>query len=321
MRLKLTLVFSLLFFLIHSLTAQDNLTSSVESGGEVLIDFSTLIEEISPETEIDFSDLSSLYGLPDEEKEKMKIDLSWRNWQLFIPPSILPFFNKNPSYIAPAQVKDSSPLFDGESILGMRLFFPVGKEETYTLYPPFPIPFEEGEKGSQFLNKGVIKNVGVIKEIQIDIYSENAGVKVSLNLENSKGKTLSIPFGNLNFWGWRRLIWLNPSYSKNLNYLKSKLQDTYGEDYRFKSLSFTHPSSSTKSDALLFIRSIKVIYDKGAEDISLEVGNNIILEEDQDSLEEFNIPYYKRYIIENYLDKKKSSVLKNNDSFVNKENS
>lgn len=322
MRLKLILVFSLLFLSVHSFVlAQVDISSQDELLGEILIDFSKLTEERDLETEIDFSDLSSLYGLPDEEKEKMKVDLSLKNWQLFIPPSVLPFFNQSPSYIAPAQVKDSSSLFQGESILGMRLFFPLGKEETYTLYPPFPIPFREGEEVNQFLNNGIIENVGSIKEIQIEVYSEYSDVKIFLNLENRKGQTLSVPFGNLDFWGWRRLIWSNPSYFKNYNILKSDSQNAYEEDYRLKSLSFVHSSSSRRTDALIFIKSIKVLYDKGEENISLGKENNIIYGEDQGYLNKSDIPYYKRYIIENYMNKKKSSVLKNNDSFFSKENS
>ncbi|KAL0265458.1 UNVERIFIED_CONTAM: hypothetical protein PYX00_010817 [Menopon gallinae] len=86
--------------------------------GDLLLDFSKLTGETVGQTEVDFSDMADYYGLSAEDKPLMKTDLSIENWRIFIPPASRELAYKFPSYLAPAVVKESSPVFaENEELL------------------------------------------------------------------------------------------------------------------------------------------------------------------------------------------------------------
>jgi hypothetical protein len=290
-----------------------------ESGGEVLIDFSILAESPDSATEIDFSDMAPYYGFSQAEEPFMRIDLSIQNWEIFIPPASRYLAFQYPSYLAPAAVKSNSIIFAGEKVLGVRLFFPVGRQESFSVVPPFPIPFYSGENGNQFLNKGVIKNVGAIKEIQLETYGQYYKVDISIILEDMRGRTTEIPLGDLNFFGWRRMVWQNPDYNRLSSaniYDPKKENPIFPPAYRLKAIVFRHGMYDRVTDVLAYIKSIKVIYDEAWDEEAIQVDNEAFWRGYYNALDRSGFPAYKKYILERFLVKHRANILKSKESFI-----
>lgn len=320
--------FILSFLVVVPLLAQQRSTADTrakvarlqeESEGEDLIDFSLLAVDQDSSLEIDFSDMASYYGFSEQDKSLMKIDLTLKNWEIVVPSSSKEIFFQYPSFLAPADIKANSIIFAGQKVLGVRLFFPPKRTTSYSVLPPFPIPFYSGSEGNQFLNKGVVKNVGAIKEIQLETYGQYQQVAVSLVLEDMYGKTMEIPFGDLNFSGWRRIVWQNPNYKKSsLDNIVNPKRDNpiMPPSYRFKELVFKHSEYDRVADIVAFVKSIKIIYDKSVNSEMDEIDTQEFWRNYYGDFESNGFPDYKKYILERFLVKRRQGQLQNKKSFI-----
>ncbi len=126
--------------------------------------------------------------------------------------------------VSAAQVKADATKFAGQTVMGVRIHFPTFGINSYAVVkPPFTIPAyatlssdQKAKVGAQFDNIGILKNVGVLKSIQVNVLGRNFNNSLSLLLENENGEEQEIFMGFLNFDGWKALTWVNPNYQSEV---------------------------------------------------------------------------------------------------------
>jgi len=257
-----------------------------------LIDFSKLIGEgdtgLHAPTVIDYSrQAGSAYSA--EDKTKMKISLAIPSWEVLLASSAQTTENTSQSYISAAPVKADAAKFAGETVLGVRIHFPTFGINSYAVIrPPFTIPAyatlgdgkdQNAKVGAQFDGFGVVKNVGVIKSIQVNILGRNYSNSLSLILENESGEEQEILMGYLNFDGWKSLQWNNPNYQTEVRNRDVKVLPLYPRSAPFiklKGIKIHRDAAQDGGDIVSYIHDIKIIYDQAVLDRNSDVDDEAV---------------------------------------------
>ncbi|BCR22078.1 flagellar filament outer layer protein FlaA [Borrelia sp. HM] len=270
------LIFILFFFLLFSSIFAQNIPISASSGnnsqksepGELVFDFAELAKDPNP-TKLDLTDYvdrvySGNAGIL--KSEDMVLDLRLSNWVVLLTPSArMQAYVKN-SIVAPAIVKNESVRYPGDTILGIRVFFPRNSQSSAMILPPFKIPFYSGEDGNQFIGKGLIDNVKTVKEIKVTVYSLGYEVYLDALFEDMSGVEYVYPLGTLKFKGWSDLVWSNPNYLPGMHYriLQENIPNypLPSSRMRFKAFRVLKSHSSREQNCIFYVKDVRVIYDK-----------------------------------------------------------
>lgn len=255
-----------------------------------LIDFSKLIGEgesgLHAATAIDYSrQAGSAYSA--EDKALMKISLAIPSWEVELASSSQSVVNQSNSFVRASLVKQDAAKYAGETVLGVRVHFPTYGVNSYAIIkPPFSIPAYatlEGDQnakvGAQFDGFGVLKNVGVIKSIQINVLGRNYSNSLSLLLENESGQEQEIFMGYLNFDGWKALQWQNPNYQTEVRNRDIKVLPLYPRSAPFiklKGIVIHRDAAQDGGDIVSYIKDIKVIYDQAVLDSNSDIDDEAI---------------------------------------------
>jgi len=257
---------------------------------EVLIDFNNLSG-----TEIDFSEFADAMTITPEEKAAMKLDLGIKNWTVKINPSSLNFLSRTKAMAVPVK---NSIRFPNETLLGVRIYFPAHDFNAYAeIRPPFDIPsfYEDPAKptgmGEMFLNKGVVRNVAVIKKISIQVLGNNYNYNITVRLKKDNDEIQDVFLGYLNFLGWKTLTWVNSDAEeqsrKKIN--KKDITPYYPSEYPFvklDSIIIQRQGTEVSGNFVTMIKDIVVTYDEymyestRTETFSMQEGNFNIYKED-----------------------------------------
>ncbi len=250
-----------------------------------LIDFSKLTGDattgLHAATVVDYSrQAGSSYSA--EDKATMKISLALKSWEVELSSSSRSVDNQTQSFVQAAPVKADAAKYAGETVLGVRIHFPSYGVNSYGIIkPPFTIPAYqtlEGDQnakvGAQFDGFGVLKNVGVLKSIQINVLGRNYSNSLSLLLENELGQEQELFMGYLNFDGWKNLTWVNSNYQSEVRNRDIKVTPLYPRSAPFiklKGILIHRDASEDGGDIVTYIKDINVIYDKAVLDVNSEV--------------------------------------------------
>lgn len=202
----------------------------------LLLDFSSLAADFPSDepkengaTMVDFSGVAGS-GYTDEEKAVMKTSLAIQNWEIVLSSSSRTVLNQSQSIVRSAKVREGSANFPGDTVMGVRVHFPSEMYNGWALVsPPFEIPAymdkatvgsdgemvvdaEEVGRGTMFDNTGVVKNVGVLKSLSMNVHGLNFPHSVSVILKDENNEEQEIHMGNMRFDGWRKMMWENPNY-------------------------------------------------------------------------------------------------------------
>ncbi|MDR2782774.1 MAG: flagellar filament outer layer protein FlaA [Treponema sp.] len=251
---------------------------------DVLIDFTKLVAETSAEdnngvtalneaTTIDTSNYSAS-NYTDEQKALMKTSLAIENWLVKISSSSATIQNQSVS-----KSKEAASNAYG-TVLGVRARFPNANWNTVvTIKPPFEIPaYEPPTEGSEAASKfeggfGVIKNVGTIKSVAVNVYGLNYSYALYLILIDGNGKEIPINLGSLNFQGWGELRWDNPRYAQDVRDRQLASTPVYPQEaslLKFGEFRVIKTGDQPGGDFITYFKDVKVIYDQA------------VLEEDRD---------------------------------------
>jgi hypothetical protein len=148
-----------------------------------LIDFAQLVpdqDNLHAATIVDFSKQAGT-SYTAEEKAAMKVSLAIDSWEVELASSAQTVGNTTNSMVRSSDVKGDASKFAGAKVMGVRVHFPEYAVNSYAMIkPPFDIPAfatqdgnTEAKPGSQFNGFGVLKNVGVIKAIQLNALGRN----------------------------------------------------------------------------------------------------------------------------------------------------
>jgi hypothetical protein len=271
---------------------------SVFAERNVLIDFALLVPDPdlgngqeNRKTLMDYSGTTQGSRFTDEQRAQLRTSLAMKNWLVSLASSSQSVTNNRLSYVTQAE---SKTFFGGEDnptpVMGVRVHYPVEPYNSWALVrPPFTIPayefstveddgtitppdsqtqsfadlsrFEEGY--------GVLKNVGTIKQLSIQVYGLNYPHSLSVVYEDDRGEQKTIPMGYLNFDGWRRLTWDNPAYIQEVRARTMRLYPLYpvNSNYiKFVGLLLKRDAASEGGDFIAYFKDIEVIYDKAVQD-------------------------------------------------------
>jgi len=247
-------IFVSLVFGTATIFAQEEITTG---GPQVLIDFSNL-----ENTDVDFSKFP---GAMAEGITELKVDLNIGNWGVKLAPSSASAENRVLSYCKPVE---SAKM--GGDVLGMRVHFPTAPFNSWAkLVPPFEIPFyedvegEEG-KGTKFVNKGVLRNVGTIKAISVRVTGRNYPHGLSITLKDEQDVERDMFLGYLDFDGWRTMTWENPNYIsdvKQRELYKNPLYPQYMPSIKLGCFTVYRQGNQIGGDFVLYVKDIQILYD------------------------------------------------------------
>ncbi|ACH94894.1 flagellar filament outer layer protein [Borrelia recurrentis A1] len=280
----------ILFFIIFLIPVFGQETSRKSSGdgssdgepGELVLDFAELAKDPSS-TELDLTDyIDRVYSGASSimKPEDMVLNLGINNWSVLLTPSArMQAYVKN-SIVVPAVVKSDSRRYAGETILGIRVLFPSYIQSSAMVLPPFKIPFYAGENGNQFVGRGLIDNVRIMKEVKVTVYSLGHDVDLEVLFEDMSGMEYVYPLGSLKFKGWADLVWSNPTYLPGIS---SRTADNSVPNYplpsskmRFKAFRVSKFHSSREQNLIFYIKDLRVIYDKLSISLDFDVDNESI---------------------------------------------
>ncbi|MDC7126691.1 MAG: flagellar filament outer layer protein FlaA [Spirochaetales bacterium] len=260
----------------------------VFSEESVLIDFAQLTADRddgeNEATYIDFSDKAGA-GFTDEEKEHMKTSLSVANWEVKLASSARTVTNKRYSYVLPAPVSDGATKYAGETVLGARIHFP---EESYNSWaivqPPFDIPAyeridEQDLQGTKFNGYGVVKNVGVVKSVTINVLGKNFPNGFGIILEDENRKQRNIFMDYLDFDGWKTITWNNPNYISDVRDRDLKKNPLYPKSSPFVKLAgfiFYKDAAQDGGDFITYIKDVTVTYDKAVLELQTDIDDEAL---------------------------------------------
>ncbi len=279
---------------------------------ETLIDFSTLEADYpqdnpteDSETVLDFSTVAGT-RFTEEDKAAMRTSLAIQNWEVNLASSSSSIENISNSMVKPAPVKEDASRFAGDTVLGVRVHFPTEPFNSWAIVqPPFEIPAymdvqelqedgtlttpqEEQGRGAKFNNFGVIKNVGVVKKVDVNVYGLNFPYGLSIILQDSNNQEEEIYFGDLQFDGWNTLTWENPNYITDVRKRALRQYPIYPKSSPMRKLigiRVYRDSMQEGGDFIAYVKDINITFDQailpGEADIDHENLWQILTEREQ----------------------------------------
>jgi hypothetical protein len=253
--------------------------SFVSAERSVLIDFTELTRDTAlvanaEDTEngptiVDFSALAGT-GFSDTDRALMRTSLALNNWEVELSSSSRTVENQSLSLAREAITKADARQYLGEAmanrtLLGVRVHFPDAPFNSFArVRPPFEIPAFSGADGNQFVNIGVVKNVGVLKSVEVTVYGSNFPNGLALVLKNERNEEQQIFLGYLTFDGWRTLQWDNPNYItevRNRDLRRLPLYPRSQPFVKFDSLIVYRDREQEGGDIVTYFKDIVITYD------------------------------------------------------------
>jgi len=275
----------------------------------VLIDFSLLKADIrvrlsenddsdqpnqNRRTMMDFSHVAG-GSFTSQQRSVMKTSLAIEQWEVLLASSSRTVESIGLSYTREAPSKQY------ETVMGVRVRFPIESFNSWALVkPPFEIPafepaanigddgsiepaegndgitsrsrFEAAEDGEPAY--GVVKNVGVIKSIAVNVYGLNFPHGLSTVVIDSSGNSRNIFMGYLNFDGWGELIWNNPAYVQEVRNRDIRLYPLYPTStpfIKFGGFLIQRDAARQGGDFITYFKDVKVIFDKAVLDTERDI--------------------------------------------------
>ena len=275
----------------------------------VLIDFSILTADINVkvgendpndkpnqnrQTMMDFSHAAGGSFTP-QQKAFMMSSLAIENWEVILASSSRTVTNQTLSFAKEAASREH------KTVMGVRVHFPIEPFNSWALVrPPFDIPAYEmttvGEDGtitpmeadvtsvkSRFEAQesgapayGVIKNVGVIREIAVRAYGLNFPHGLSVILVDGMGIEKTIFMGFLQYDGWGELKWRNPAYMQEVRNRDVRIVPLYPFNtpfIKFGGFLIQRDAAKMGGDFVTYFKDVSVIYDLAVLDTERDIND------------------------------------------------
>jgi hypothetical protein len=225
-----------------------------------------------------------------QQKAVMRTSLAIENWEVTLASSSRTVENVGLSYTREAPSKQFG------TVMGVRIRFPIEPFNSWAMIkPPFEIPAFEpqatvgddgsiqpagdgitgpsrfeapaGENGRVDRTKpayGIVKNVGVIKSVAVNVYGLNFPHGLSTILIDSQGNQKTIFMGYVQFDGWGELIWNNPAYVQEVRNRDIRLYPLYPTStpfVKFGGFLIQRDAAKVGGDFVTYFKDVKLIYD------------------------------------------------------------
>ena len=234
----------------------------------------------------------------EEQKRIMKTSLAIRNWTVRLNSSARTVTREVLTYADEAQSKQFG------TVLGVRINFPVEPWNSNAfIRPPFEIPayepvgtiddegniteaggnvmalsrFEgpdESGSGKPDYAYGVVKNVGTIKSIAVNVYGLQFPHGLSVIIIDNEGNEKIFHVDYLNFDGWAELVWNNPAYVQEVRNRELRLIPLYPTAtpfIKFGGFLIKRDGDRAGGDFVTYFKDVKIIYDKAVLDTDRDI--------------------------------------------------
>jgi len=235
-----------------------------------LIDFSLLTADTTvgdrPEHEatlVDFGDVAGASVDP-QLRDEMQTSLYIENWDVTLNSSAQTPLSLAHSWAQPATVRQEAERNAGDTVLGARIVFPTEPYNAWALIqPPFEIPaYGETDFSGGF---GVVRNVGVIKQIGLEVFGLNYPHAISVILQDENNEQQEVFMGYLNFDGFRQLVWDNPNYIDDVRDRELRQYPLYPNLEPMRKLigfRIYRDGANVGGDFVTYIHSVTMVYDE-----------------------------------------------------------
>jgi len=273
----------------------------------ILIDFSKLTADIR--VRIDESDQSNTpnqnrrtvmdYGqvaggtFTPAQRALMKTSLAIENWDVVFNASSQTIQNMENSFTREA------PSRQWGTVMGVRIHYPLGPHFSKAIIrPPFEIPAYEpmadiSDDGiilgatsdgiigpSRFEEEfGVVKNVGTIRSVAVNVYGLNFPHGLNTILLDSDGNEKTVFMGYLNFDGWAELTWNNPQYIFEVRNRDLRLFPLYPHTMpfvKFGGFRVDRDADHIGGDFITYFKDVKIIYDRAVLDADRDINDEAV---------------------------------------------
>ena len=293
-------------FLVLLILAVFTAGALVTAEDAVLIDFSTLAADQGStglngqngKTLVDYSEIAGT-SFSKDEKALMKTSLAIGQWEVKLASSSKTIDNQAFSYTKEAKItKDVNEDIKADAtVMGIRVHFPTVAVNSYAIVqPPFEIPAyadvqtlqedgtlvtsqEEKGNGAKFDNIGVVKNVGVLKSVSVNVRGLNFPHGLSLVLKDADNVEHQIFMDYLDFDGWKTLKWENPNYItevRNRELHKFALYPKSTPLVKLVGIVINKDASMEGGDFITYVKDIKVSFDKAVLSLDREIEDEAI---------------------------------------------
>ena len=221
-----------------------------------------------------------------DQKASMKTSFAIQNWEVVLSSS-----SRTPTNMVLSFTKEATSKQYGK-VLGVRVHFPIEAfNASAVIKPPFEVPgyepiseennttdvsdvktkFEEGY--------GLLKNVGTIKSVAVNVYGLNFPYGLWTNILFDDGTQKSLYMGHLNFDGWGELRWDNPAYIQEVRNRDLRLYPLYPDSMpfiKFNGFEVKRNSDQIGGDFITYFKDVKVIYDKAVLDTDRDIDDEAL---------------------------------------------
>ena len=270
---------------------------------EVLIDFNQLTPDFPADNPVHNSrtilDYSSAAGssFTDEERAQMRISLAIDDWEVDLSPSSRTVDTISGTLVRPAIVSENAQQFAGETVLGVRVSFPTEPFNGWALVrPPFEIPAyqdldeiaadgtltvpqAEETVGRKFDNFGVVKNVGVLRSVSVNVFNNNFPYRLSIILQDENNEQQEIVLGDLANDGWRELTWNNPNYIQSVRNRELRAFPLYPNLAPLRKLigfRIYRDASVQGGDFVTYIKDVSITFDRAVLDLERDINDEAV---------------------------------------------
>jgi hypothetical protein len=144
--------------------------------------------------------------------------------------------------------------------------------------------------GSKFENGfGVVKNVGVIKQIGVNVYGLNFPHSISIILKDENNDEHEYVMGYLDFDGWRTIIWDNPNYIDDVRDRELRMYPIYPRLAPMRKLvgfRIYRDGSHEGGDFVTYVKDVTIVYDEARLQLEADINHdalwNILGEREED---------------------------------------
>jgi len=212
-----------------------------------------------------------------DQRSLMRTSLAIENWDIVFNSSAETIANVSNTKTREADSKQHG------TVMGVRVHYPLGPSYAKaTIKPPFEIPaYEWGEvdtdgnvtstrsygidEPSRFEEGyGVLKNVGTIRSVSVQVYGLNFPHGLNVILIDSQGNEKICFMGYLNFDGWAELTWNNPQYILEVRNRDLRLYPLYPWTtpfIKFGGFRLDRDADAIGGDFVTYFKEVRVIYD------------------------------------------------------------
>jgi hypothetical protein len=273
-------------------------------------------------TMMDFANVRFTGSFTEDQKATMKTSLAIENWEVQLSSSSRTITNMVNSYTKEASSKQFG------KVMGVRVHFPIENFNSSALVkPPFEIPAYEpidggdvaatqaSDTGTKFEDGyGVLKNVGTIKSIAVNVYGLNFPHGLWTYVLDDTGSRRSMFMGHLNFDGWGELRWDNPAYVQEVRNRDLRLFPLYPDSMpfiKFAGFEIKRDALRKGGDFVTYFKDVKVIYDKAVLDTDSDIDDEglwKIIEARETARRLWEMERFGEYQVLRYIDLRKKAT-------------